>query len=61
MIIYENLLTCREEGLVKVLDFGELWQERDGLPVPLGLDMDERGRHALAAGAIAKAQAPEIH
>lgn len=42
VIIHESQLTYREEGLVKVLDFGERWKERDGLPVPLGLDVVRR-------------------
>jgi 1,4-dihydroxy-6-naphthoate synthase len=42
VIIHESQLTYRAEGLVKVLDFGELWKERDGLPVPLGLDIVRR-------------------
>ncbi len=42
VIIHESQLTYREEGLTKVLDFGELWKERDGLPVPLGLDVVRR-------------------
>jgi 5,8-dihydroxy-2-naphthoate synthase len=42
VIIHESQLTYATEGLVKVLDFGELWQRRDGLPVPLGLDVVRR-------------------
>ncbi len=42
VIIHESQLTYREEGLTKVVDFGELWQERDRLPVPLGLDVVRR-------------------
>lgn len=42
VIIHESQLTYREQGLHKVLDFGELWQQRDGLPVPLGLDVVRR-------------------
>jgi len=42
VIIHESQLTYLDEGLVKLLDFGELWQERDRLPVPLGLDVVRR-------------------
>ena len=42
VIIHESQLTYASEGLVKVVDFGELWKERDGLPVPLGLDVVRR-------------------
>jgi len=42
VIIHESQLTYGEEGLTKVLDFGELWESRDGLPVPLGLDVVRR-------------------
>ena len=55
VIIHESQLTYREEGLAKVLDFGELWQERDQLPVPLGLDVVRRDlgaplMHACSVG-----------
>jgi 1,4-dihydroxy-6-naphthoate synthase len=42
VIIHESQLTYRAEGLEKVVDFGELWRDRDGLPVPLGLDVVRR-------------------
>ena len=42
VIIHESQLTYVAEGLTKVLDFGELWQTRDRLPVPLGLDIVRR-------------------
>ena len=40
LLIHEGQITYRQEGFLKVLDFGELWkQETDGLPLPLGLDV----------------------
>ena len=61
VIIHESQLTYSEEGLVKVVDFGELWQRRDGLPVPLGLDIVRRDlgpglMHAVSAGFRASIQ-----
>jgi 1,4-dihydroxy-6-naphthoate synthase len=54
VIIHESQLTYREEGLVKVLDFGELWQSRDGLPVPLGLDVVRRDLGAELMRAVSR-------
>ena len=42
VIIHESQLTYGAEGLAKIVDFGELWQTRDRLPVPLGLDVVRR-------------------
>jgi len=42
VIIHESQLTYADEGLVKVSDFGELWRDREQLPVPLGLDVVRR-------------------
>jgi 1,4-dihydroxy-6-naphthoate synthase len=40
VIIHEGQLTYAAKGYTKVLDFGELWEERtSGLPLPLGLDV----------------------
>jgi quercetin dioxygenase-like cupin family protein len=36
VIIHESQLTYREEGLAKLLDFGELWKRARRPPVPLG-------------------------
>jgi 1,4-dihydroxy-6-naphthoate synthase len=42
VIIHESQLTYGEQGLVKLVDFGESWQAREGLPLPLGLDVVRR-------------------
>lgn len=54
VIIHESQLTYREQGLVKVLDFGELWEQRDHLPVPLGLDVVRRdlGPELMTAASV---------
>lgn len=61
VIIHESQLTYQAEGLSKVLDFGELWKERDNLPVPLGLDVIRRdlGPELMRACSIAFRQSIE--
>ncbi len=66
VIIHEGQLTYGEQGLIKVLDFGELWSRRDGLPVPLGLDIVRRDlgpelMRAVSAGFRASIQAARDH
>ena len=66
VIIHESQLTYRAEGLTKVLDFGELWKNRDGLPVPLGLDVVRRDlgeplMRACSAGFRASIEAAFAH
>ena len=36
VIIHENRFTYQEKGLEKINDLGEFWQQRTGLPIPLG-------------------------
>ena len=36
LIIHEGQLTYREQGLHKLLDLGEWWDRKTGLPLPLG-------------------------
>lgn len=36
LIIHENRFTYCEKGLHKVADMGELWEQKTGLPIPLG-------------------------
>ena len=36
LIIHENRFTYKHKGLEKVKDLGEFWEEKTGLPIPLG-------------------------
>jgi 1,4-dihydroxy-6-naphthoate synthase len=36
VIIHENRFTYEAKGLVKILDLGEAWEKKTGLPIPLG-------------------------
>jgi 1,4-dihydroxy-6-naphthoate synthase len=36
VIIHENRFTYEQKGLYKVADLGAIWEERTGVPVPLG-------------------------
>ena len=42
LLIHEGQLTYREMGLQKVVDLGEWWLERCGLPLPLGGNVIKR-------------------
>lgn len=68
LLIHEGQLTYAEAGLEKVLDLGVWWQERTGLPLPLGLvgirnDVERRDdvsavlREAIDAGLAHRDQA----
>ena len=35
VIIHENRFTYHQKGLIKVCDLGEVWEQRQGLPIPL--------------------------
>lgn len=39
VVIHEGQITYEQLDFKKILDFGELWQEETGLPLPLGLDV----------------------
>lgn len=36
LIIHENRFTYQEKGLEKVMDLGAFWENKTGLPIPLG-------------------------
>lgn len=36
LIIHENRFTYTKKGLKKIVDMGEYWEEKTGLPIPLG-------------------------
>lgn len=35
LLIHENRFTYHQRGLVKIMDMGEYWQQKTGLPIPL--------------------------
>lgn len=49
LIIHESRFTYREHGLVCLLDLGEWWEGRTGLPIPLGAIVARRslGRETI--------------
>jgi 1,4-dihydroxy-6-naphthoate synthase len=42
LLIHEGQITYGTMGLSKVLDLGELWTKRTGLPLPLGINVTRR-------------------
>jgi 1,4-dihydroxy-6-naphthoate synthase len=42
LLIHEGQITYAKMGLEKVLDLGELWTKRTGLPLPLGVNVTRR-------------------
>ena len=54
LIIHEGQLTYAQSGFKKIIDLGEWWKERTGLPLPLGgnvlrRDISREIQHDLAA------------
>ncbi|MBS1704985.1 MAG: ABC transporter substrate-binding protein [Armatimonadetes bacterium] len=39
LIIHEGQLTYEREGMVQIANFGEWWQKKTGLPLPLGVNV----------------------
>lgn len=42
LIIHEGQLTFQKKGFEKILDLGQWWFEKHGLPLPLGVDVIRR-------------------
>ena len=36
VIIHENRFTYQQKGLVKIIDLGEVWEQKEHAPIPLG-------------------------
>ena len=54
VVIHEGQLTYRDEGLFKLLDLGEWWEETTGLPLPLGGNVIRRDLGMLAIRQISE-------
>ena len=54
LLIHEGQLTYREIGLHKVVDLGEWWLERTGLPLPLGGNVIKRDLGAMLMERVAQ-------
>lgn len=42
LVIHEGQITYQQEGFQKVADLGEWWDQKHGLPLPLGVDVIRR-------------------
>ncbi len=52
LIIHEGQLTYQEDGLRKVVDLGEWWQQKHSLPLPLGGNVIRRDLGTVAVREI---------
>ena len=55
LIIHENRFTYQQKGLHKIIDLGEFWEKRTGLPIPLGCIAVKRSLPEASKQAIGKA------
>lgn len=54
VIIHENRFTYHQKNLVKIMDLGEVWEEKQQLPIPLGCiairrNLDAELQHTIHA------------
>lgn len=61
VIIHEGQITYEAQGFHKLLDFGELWQERHRLPLPLGLDVVRKDLGEDLARRLSRGLKESIH
>ena len=55
LLIHEGQVTYEEEGLKKIVDFGEWWADRTGgLPLPLGGNVIKRDLGAAVIGKLSR-------
>lgn len=54
LVIHEARFTFHEYGLHRLVDLGEAWEERTGMPIPLGAIV---ARRSLGAGAVSEVTA----
>ena len=61
VVIHEGQLTYRQSGLHKVADLALWWEQRTGLPLPLGLDVVRKDLGKDLAWRITEALRASIH
>jgi 1,4-dihydroxy-6-naphthoate synthase len=60
LIIHEGQLTWQDEGLHLVADFGKIWHEETGLPLPLGVNVVRKDLGEQAIGQLSEAMRSSI-
>lgn len=61
VIIHEGQITYETLGFRKIVDFGELWESRYGLPLPLGLDVVRKDLGEDLARRLSRGLKESIH
>ncbi len=61
LIIHEGQIIYAGQGFNKILDFGELWQGRYSLPLPLGLDVVRKDLGEELARRLSQGLKQSIH
>jgi len=54
VIIHENRFTYQSKGLVKLMDLGEYWENKTGVPIPLGGIVVKRSLNKLLVEKVDK-------